>query len=248
MQSFKHNGVNNAIILTERRNKIDPDVDIYQGDRHRKATGQLRKAKKHFKKCRNEIRKLRNEYLKRKTEEEAMTDKNKDATTIVKSIKHHEEKFRMYKIMQRYLKPESDGGTMFIMVPDQENFRNNAQQAMSHYEQEDNQQLCTILKIIYLYLLEHHNRHFGQVRGTPFMVSPLKELIQYTAEGPLARKLKQGKANIEKLNVSTHTKDILHEFQWKETDPPKNSEELDWRQVQKGFQLWNKQTATSLLG
>eukprot|EP00957_Ditylum_brightwellii_P035454 2688046-Ditylum_brightwellii.AAC.1 len=48
--------------------------------------------------------------------------------------------------MKRYLKPDSDGGTTFIMVPDQETFRNNAQQAMTHYEQE-----C---------LLEHHNRHF----------------------------------------------------------------------------------------
>eukprot|EP00957_Ditylum_brightwellii_P156626 11920985-Ditylum_brightwellii.AAC.1 len=82
MQSFKHNGVKDAIILKERRNKIDPDVDIYQGDRHRKATGQLRKVKKHLKKCRNESRELRNEYLKRQAEEEATIDENKDATTI----------------------------------------------------------------------------------------------------------------------------------------------------------------------
>eukprot|EP00957_Ditylum_brightwellii_P186975 14239323-Ditylum_brightwellii.AAC.1 len=172
-----------------------------------------------------------------------MTDENTDATTIVKRIKHHEEKIHMYKIMKRYLKPDSDGGTTFIMVPDQEKPRNNAQQAMTHYEQEDNQQLCTVVKMVYLFLTDERNGmtklipHQRVARGTPFTVSPLKELIGYTAKGPLARKLKQGKANIEQLNVSTHTKDILHELRWKETDPPKNSEELDWRQ-----------TATSLLG
>eukprot|EP00957_Ditylum_brightwellii_P067735 5141608-Ditylum_brightwellii.AAC.1 len=31
--SFEHNGVKDALVLAERRNEIDPDVDIYQGDR-----------------------------------------------------------------------------------------------------------------------------------------------------------------------------------------------------------------------
>eukprot|EP00957_Ditylum_brightwellii_P109781 8372953-Ditylum_brightwellii.AAC.1 len=41
-------------------------------------------------------------------------------------------------------------------------------------------------------LLAHHRYHFGQAQSTKLTVSLLKELIGYTAEGPLAKQLKAG--------------------------------------------------------
>eukprot|EP00957_Ditylum_brightwellii_P189521 14425748-Ditylum_brightwellii.AAC.1 len=73
------------------------------------------------------------------------------------------------------------------------------------------------------HLLAHHQRHFGQATNTPFTIAPLKDLVGYMAEGPLAQDLKKGIANIDALGIDEYTKDILQEMQWKETDPPKNS-------------------------
>eukprot|EP00957_Ditylum_brightwellii_P204885 15341217-Ditylum_brightwellii.AAC.1 len=42
--SFQRDGMNDEYVLVERRNEIDPAVDIYQGDENRKPKGQLRKA------------------------------------------------------------------------------------------------------------------------------------------------------------------------------------------------------------
>eukprot|EP00957_Ditylum_brightwellii_P176210 13417547-Ditylum_brightwellii.AAC.1 len=80
-------------------------------------------------------------------------------------------------------------------------------------------------------LLDHHCCHFGQAQSTPFTVSPLKEQIGYTGEGPLARKLKDRTAKVEDLDLEEHTKGILKELTWKNHYPPKNSVEVDWMQL-----------------
>eukprot|EP00957_Ditylum_brightwellii_P093467 7118272-Ditylum_brightwellii.AAC.1 len=97
-------------------------------------------------------------------------------------------------------------------------------------------------------LLAHHRLHFGQAQSTPFTVSPLKELIGYTAEGPLAKQLKEGTAKVKELNLEEHTTDILEELTWQEHFPPKNSADMYWMQLCHGFKIWNERTATSPLG
>eukprot|EP00957_Ditylum_brightwellii_P023881 1800860-Ditylum_brightwellii.AAC.2 len=97
-------------------------------------------------------------------------------------------------------------------------------------------------------LSEHHHHHFRQAQSTPFTVSPLKEQIGYTAEGPLTRKLKDGAAKVEDLDLEEHTTDILKELIWQDHSPPKNLAEIDWMQLRQGFKLWNEKTATSPLG
>eukprot|EP00957_Ditylum_brightwellii_P113002 8616829-Ditylum_brightwellii.AAC.1 len=71
------------------------------------------------------------------------------------------------------------------------------------------------------HLLAHHQHHFGQATNTPFTIAPLKDLMGYTAEGPLAQDLKNGTANIDAFEIDKYTKDMLQELQWKETDPTK---------------------------
>eukprot|EP00957_Ditylum_brightwellii_P140946 10736306-Ditylum_brightwellii.AAC.1 len=50
-QSFKPNNVNSDMILQSRRNDIDPEAEIYQGDKERSILSQLRKAKKRLAEC-----------------------------------------------------------------------------------------------------------------------------------------------------------------------------------------------------
>eukprot|EP00957_Ditylum_brightwellii_P182623 13910555-Ditylum_brightwellii.AAC.1 len=118
--SFERNRIKGKNILQLRRQEIDPEVDIFQGEEKRKASAQLRKAKKHLTKCRNNSYKLRQEYLQRKAEEMVPGGEQEEIQKMVKQMKHQEARIRMYAIMKRYLKPERDGGTSFIMVPDKE--------------------------------------------------------------------------------------------------------------------------------
>eukprot|EP00957_Ditylum_brightwellii_P154520 11759500-Ditylum_brightwellii.AAC.1 len=67
--SFERNNIEGKYILQLRRQKIDPEVDIFQGEEKRKTPAQLRKAKKYLTKCRNKSYELRQEYLQRKAEE-----------------------------------------------------------------------------------------------------------------------------------------------------------------------------------
>eukprot|EP00957_Ditylum_brightwellii_P024406 1842696-Ditylum_brightwellii.AAC.1 len=96
-------------------------------------------------------------------------------------------------------------------------------------------------------ILEHHCRHFGQAQLTPFTVSLLKEQIGDTTEGPLVRKLKDGTAKVEDLDLEEHITDILKEFTWKDHYPPKNLAKVDWMQLRQGFKLWNEKMAKSPL-
>eukprot|EP00957_Ditylum_brightwellii_P070059 5320922-Ditylum_brightwellii.AAC.1 len=44
--SFKLNNIDGEMILQARKNNIDPEVDIYQGNKERLLPSQIRKAKK----------------------------------------------------------------------------------------------------------------------------------------------------------------------------------------------------------
>eukprot|EP00957_Ditylum_brightwellii_P199884 15237757-Ditylum_brightwellii.AAC.1 len=57
-------------------------------------------------------------------------------------------------------------------------------------------------------LLSYHRHHFGQAQSTPFTVAPLKELIGYMGQGPLAKQLKEGTTKVNKLDLDKHTTDI----------------------------------------
>eukprot|EP00957_Ditylum_brightwellii_P037542 2839489-Ditylum_brightwellii.AAC.1 len=61
---------------------MDPAVDIYQGNKLRKATGQLGLAKKTLRKYRNKSADLRKDHQQRIAKEEATTDKKKDIKKI----------------------------------------------------------------------------------------------------------------------------------------------------------------------
>eukprot|EP00957_Ditylum_brightwellii_P145850 11105768-Ditylum_brightwellii.AAC.1 len=63
------------------------------------------------------------------------------------------------------------------------------------------------------HLLEHHQCHFSQASPTPFASNPLNELIEFAADGLLARELNQGTADIAKLPVDQYTKNLLEELQ-----------------------------------
>eukprot|EP00957_Ditylum_brightwellii_P156009 11874488-Ditylum_brightwellii.AAC.1 len=64
-------------------------------------------------------------------------------------------------------------------------------------------------------LLQHHKRHFQQTEHMLFAMQPLKDLIGFTAEGPIACQLKCGIADIENITVDDYTKDTLQEFNGK---------------------------------
>eukprot|EP00957_Ditylum_brightwellii_P067720 5140721-Ditylum_brightwellii.AAC.1 len=87
--SFQRNCIQDSQVLLERRTKIDPTIDIYQGDKKRKPTGQLRKMLKYLKQCRNNSRTLRDEYQQQKATEEATTDNKKETSNIVKRVQNH---------------------------------------------------------------------------------------------------------------------------------------------------------------
>eukprot|EP00957_Ditylum_brightwellii_P120403 9186424-Ditylum_brightwellii.AAC.1 len=87
---FKLNTIDRDMILQSRKNDIDPEVDIYQGNKERTLPSQIRKAKKVLVECRRESHKLRQEYLQRKAKEEASNDPNSKTEAIIQQIKNRE--------------------------------------------------------------------------------------------------------------------------------------------------------------
>eukprot|EP00957_Ditylum_brightwellii_P022380 1688407-Ditylum_brightwellii.AAC.1 len=82
LPDFPRNGIKDDLVLEERLRDIHPAVDVYQGNKLKKATGQLRLAKKTLTKCKNESTDLRREHQQHIAKEEANTDKKKDIQKI----------------------------------------------------------------------------------------------------------------------------------------------------------------------
>eukprot|EP00957_Ditylum_brightwellii_P172893 13162479-Ditylum_brightwellii.AAC.1 len=86
----KRNKIKGKYILELRRQEIDPEVVISQGEEKRKAPSQLRKANKHLTMCRNNSYELRQEYLQRKAEEMVPGGEKEEIQKMVKKMKHQE--------------------------------------------------------------------------------------------------------------------------------------------------------------
>eukprot|EP00957_Ditylum_brightwellii_P000339 26324-Ditylum_brightwellii.AAC.1 len=87
--------------------KMGPDVDIYQGNINRKASGQVQLAVKARKSIWNNSFKIGQECLEQCVKE-MITDNNENKAKIIKCIKDTESKKRVYGMLRQYLNPDDN--------------------------------------------------------------------------------------------------------------------------------------------
>eukprot|EP00957_Ditylum_brightwellii_P209286 15361085-Ditylum_brightwellii.AAC.1 len=148
-QLFKMKNINRDMVLQSRRNDIDPEADIYQGDKERSIPAQLRKAKKQLTECRRKSHICRQEFLQRKAEEEVSNDPNSKTAAILEQIKNREASNQMHAILQQYVKPEQNGGITCIKVPNKEKIKTSIQYAVTTYNRSKDIEKRNI--VIFLY-------------------------------------------------------------------------------------------------
>jgi hypothetical protein len=84
--------------------KWEKDYKVFQGDRTKSISRQLRKAKKALQQCRQNSHKLRITHMERIAMQYEIDD-DTDRAKIIKRIIQAEEQAKMYRTLQRYLKP-----------------------------------------------------------------------------------------------------------------------------------------------
>eukprot|EP00957_Ditylum_brightwellii_P147251 11212749-Ditylum_brightwellii.AAC.1 len=125
-------GIKNDLVVEERLREMDPA-------------------------CRNESADPRKGHQQHLDEKEAATDKKKDLKKIVSRMEHHKISIQMYAILKRYLKPEDEGGTSHIMVPDCKVFQTKVQHTITAYNNKENHRCATLAAFLYYYIMDKSN-------------------------------------------------------------------------------------------
>eukprot|EP00957_Ditylum_brightwellii_P075006 5700452-Ditylum_brightwellii.AAC.1 len=93
-------------------------------------------------------------------------------------------------------------------------------------------------------LFHQHVNHFSQAEETPPTVAPITDFGKY-AEEAMGVAFREGKLDLEKLNVDKYTKEFLKELQQKTTDPPCINTQLSANDVKRNYKNWRETTSTS---
>jgi len=98
------------------------------------------------------------------------------------------------------------------------------------------------------HLIQYCQNHFKAPQGTPYMIPPLAPLLNYDSLMPFGPQIMQGTANLNKLQISHHTKLLLqHQSTWIPATYPR-FHTLPFEAVLKGFHKWPECTSTSPSG
>eukprot|EP00978_Attheya_sp_CCMP212_P048941 scaffold596549_cov118-Attheya_sp.AAC.1 len=212
---------------------------VNQGDKNRSISGQLRKARLALQQlpqqCRQTSSDKRKAYIDKLILEYELKDKT-DKAKIVRWIIRAEAQSKMYRLIRRYLKPQSQSLT-YVEVPqdpkDDPKAATNWRKIFNKDELEE--------------ILHKRNRnHFSQAATdrTPFTIDPLYSLLDFTADTEFSEKFRNGEIDLNTLDLDDDLLALLEEFLPKQNDPNKISEELPIEEVISGFKKWNEQTTT----
>eukprot|EP00957_Ditylum_brightwellii_P039410 2981769-Ditylum_brightwellii.AAC.1 len=115
---YQQKGTNSKDGLKEMEVKLGLEVDVYQGNKTRKASGQLRLAIKTRRRIQNNSFKTRQEFIERRADKMS-TEDNADRAKSIKHMKDTESKRRMYSLLRWYLKSNDNRtGLLQVDVPE----------------------------------------------------------------------------------------------------------------------------------
>eukprot|EP00957_Ditylum_brightwellii_P136462 10407129-Ditylum_brightwellii.AAC.1 len=96
---YQWRDINGEEDLKEMEIKLGPELDVYQGNKTRKAISQLRLAIKTRRRIQNNSFKIRQEFLE-SSADEMSTEYNMDKAKIIKHVKDAASKMRMYSLLR----------------------------------------------------------------------------------------------------------------------------------------------------
>jgi len=94
-------------------------------------------------------------------------------------------------------------------------------------------------------LLEYSRDHFAKAEGSPFMVDPLRRLLNYNGLTTFGNRVLEGRAHIDSLPIDNASKALLRHLRIKSTDPVYQTHPLNYDDLQNGIKKWSKKTTTS---
>jgi hypothetical protein len=130
---------------------------------------------------------------------------------------------RMYRALQRYIKPQLQSLT-YVEVPviPYENL-NNATQWTKIFDKEELERV----------LHERNRKHFSQAAtdNTPFTVDPLYSLFEFTTDTDFGKQFREGNIDLRTMSLDEDVLAVLEELLPKEQDDPtKISDDLNLKQ------------------
>jgi hypothetical protein len=142
----------------------------------------------------------------------------------------------MYRTLRRYLKPASKSLT-YVEVP--EDPTEDPKTATKWKKILDKDELERILH-------ERNQKHFAQsaTDKTPFTIDPLYSLLQFRADTEFSQNFRDGKVELEALDLDEDAYSLLEELLPKPDDLDKISEDLPLKEVMSGFKKWRENTMT----
>jgi hypothetical protein len=183
----------------------------------------------------------------------------------------------MYRIMQRYLKPQDRAGITHLDIPEWDKFEFMLVMIIGscftnvptiqwwltvtcltfflhmvdwrfHFVEWVSYRRIVIKEDLDAALLKQHMRHFSQAMGTPFTVNPLLNTFGEYAEKPTGVAFREGTANIDDIEVNDITKEFLKELQRQPEDPPEIDTTITYKDIRRNYKIWDESTSTSPSG
>ena len=214
---------------------LSTQYEVNQGDKDRSISGQLRKARLALQQCRQTSADKRKAYMDKLILEYELGDKP-DQAKIVRRIVRAEAQVKMYRLIRRYLKQQTQSVT-YVEVP--QNPNDDPKTATNWRKIFNKDELEKILH-------ERNSKHFSQAATdrTPFTIDPLYSLLEFTADTEFSEQFRKGEIDLNTLDLDDDVLALLEEFLPKQDDPSKISEDLPIDEVISGFRKWNEQTTT----
>ena len=97
-------------------------------------------------------------------------------------------------------------------------------------------------------LLEYSRTHFARAQGSPFMIDPLQQLLNYDGLTPFGNQVFKGRAQLEHLPLNALTKALLQNMQNKLPLSDPQIHPLLYEELQQGIKKWLEKTMASPSG
>jgi hypothetical protein len=209
------------------------------------------KLKEQQQKCRNMVANApeRRENELRELSKAMAADNKHDEAKIYQRIMESEQDKKEYSHLRRILNKDNSGGLTHLLAPSTnldeciELIRNGGIDTCDQNE--------TIIdaEIIEKLLMARNKKHFGQAKGTPFTVIPLKDLLGWCGDTAFADMLLEGKVEMELIEgLDKGAKKIMEKvaenLKMRDTVVPTITKE----DVVRNFKRWKETTSTSPSG
>jgi len=215
-----------ALKTIESQMKAPPNTTGLLSSNLWKAQQEIREIKRAAAQCREA-------YLQELLDAANQTN-DKSRQRLIKHLQMAEYNQKCFALHRQFMKPHTAGGLTRLLVPDG-NDSNKWMTLINPTEMENS-------------LIDYCQQHFKEAHGTPYTIPPLSELLKPDSLTPFGRKVLNGTADLQQLEISHHTKLLLqHQWAWSQSHLPR-FHNLAFDDMIAGFWKWKERTFTSPSG